>query len=70
MALNPTVLKNTILTEIADLSDAEKADSDAFWLMLCTAILTHIQTTGVINVTVTTAGTAAAQTGTGTGTIS
>jgi hypothetical protein len=70
MSLNANTLKNEIIADLDGLTDAEKADRDAMWLMICEKIIQHIQTYAVVSTTVSTTGTAAAQAGTGTGTIS
>lgn len=70
MAMNKTVLRDLIKSKIeAATGGTIPATSLAAFEALADAIITHLQMTAVINVTVATTGTAAAQTGTGSGTI-
>ena len=68
MALNKTALKTTIILILTEMLAKEETSIDEFATRLSDAIDVFVKT-GVVNVTVSTAGTATAQTGTGTGTI-
>lgn len=74
MAMNKDVLGAALKAKADLYNNISKDNLDAnrteFWKAVADEIIKHIQTAGVVNVTVATTGTAAAQTGTGTGTVS
>ena len=75
MALSKDVLGLALYEAANSFNDQEppedpEANRLEFWKTVADTIINHFKTTGVINVTVATTGTAAAQTGTGIGTIS
>jgi len=76
MALNKDTLGNALYLRSMDFNDQDIAPADLptarqnFWKAVAEEIINHIKTAGVVNVTVATTGTAAAQTGSGTGTMS
>lgn len=67
MALNPQVLGALMKAKI---DAAGVATRDAYFFALAEAVIEHFQLAGIVNTTVATTGTAAAQTGTGVGAIS
>ena len=77
MAMNKDVLGAALKLMADDFNNIEAADETAlelartnFWKGVADEVINHIKTAGVVNVTVATTGTAAAQTGTGVGTVS
>lgn len=57
MALNATILKQLIETNIEEAVGAPiHAISDKIWQAIAEAIVTHIQTAGIVTVAVTTTG--------------
>ena len=75
MPLNKDILGAALSAKANEFNDTEITPEDLptarlnFWKGVADEIINHLKTAGVINVTVATTGTAAAQTGTGTGTI-
>jgi hypothetical protein len=75
MAMNGNTLGTAIFNAVKSQlgwtpPGGDNAQALAAWQAIAAAIVSHIQSSGVVNVTVATTGTAAAQTGTGTGTVS
>jgi hypothetical protein len=72
MALSASVLSTALRAKLLA-NAASKAQDNAALTALCdeiaAAVVEHIKTSAVVNVTVATTGSASAQTGTGTGTI-
>jgi hypothetical protein len=71
MALNKDVLGAALLGMAENFNNIEVADlaaaKEAFWKGVAEEVINHIKAAGVVNVAVTTTGTAAAHTGTGVG---
>lgn len=71
MALNKDVLGAALKTMAEEFNNINVEDletaKEAFWKGVAEQIINHIKTAGVVNVAVTTTGTAAAHTGTGVG---
>lgn len=71
--LDKDVLGQALYDSEKQFNDVDITDMEAarlsFWKVQADVIINHFKTAGVINVTVTTAGSATAQSGSGTGTI-
>ncbi len=49
MAMDGNIMGQEIMTEIENLSDEDKSNGTAVWKAVCRAIVSHIQTNGIVN---------------------